>query len=436
MINRPTLRAFLASFVLFGAALVSEANAVPLDFDRDGASDLAAVRVRAGTLVWRARLSGTNRVTKLTTFGVLGNHLAPASWRTAGEVTIALIAEEGGNAVWRILESEQTLTLGSARDLLLSGADFDGSGLADAAAVRLDADQLVWSIAYDPFVDGQSRVEEITFGDRGDVPLFLNPDGVRDWLAVLKSDGTIRMLNTQTREERAVSVAPRMAKLGRPLPLRGADGIDRLVFVRSRAAATRVHIWALDGTLVQRAAIRATSTVLVGDYDKRSPGEEIAVQGQREFVVYAPATRTSRKVRGKLGIAFDEININSFSGNDRTPSPGLGSCSPANPNDGSGGFVWKPNSDTTHYAVAVMPGALYGKVQKVEVFSGAGERIKELGYFGCGNPDARGPRCNFKDFSLTGADYRRQYGSIILKLSLAGGSCRTYAIDNPARRVD
>jgi hypothetical protein len=340
--------------------------------------------------------------------------------------------------VWN-LEGLLSFSLGSGAGTALAGMDFDGSGLQDVAYVIKRDGGLVWQVRLDPFASdpaGGRPLDEILFGLDGDLPFFFDPDGTGDWLAVFRpSTGLIRFRHPSTGEEREVAVPALLLSSGIPHPLKRPDGRDALVFAQRSGVTTVVRILEVDGQLSAKTRIGAGETVVVGDYDARFPGEEVAVQGGRSLKAYNPFAKKRFSVRFAADILVDGVNINSFSG--PATDPGFESCSAANPRDGvKHAFTWKPNSDTTFYAVAVLPGALFGKVSKVEVFAASGAFIKQLQVTGCGNPDSNGPRCNHKDFQLTGKNYKSRYGSIVLKVYLKDNSCLSYYLDDPSKRID
>jgi hypothetical protein len=130
-------------------------------------------------------------------------------------------------------------------------------------------------------------------------------------------------------------------------------------------------------------------------------------------------------------IPVDEINVNSFSG-DRSVPPAV-SCTSRDPRDGwKSGFVWKPNSDTQRFAVAVLPPDLTGNVRAVQVVTASGEPIQSLVSKGAGN----GNREAWQDRRFTGQEYQATYGVVLLRVALITGGCILYRIDQPGVRID
>ena len=423
--------------------MMPTASALPMpDIDGDSVADLTLITVRRdGALGWKTRYSSTGKVVRLNPFGTSGDIPAIGSWSTAGTSQRVVIRNDGatGLLTWYEEGREQGLQFGTSASTILSGADFDGSGNSDAAIVTPQDGSLVWQVHLNPFTDGGVRGDSFSFGTESDRPFFINVNGDHDWYGIItQAHPPVMILRDPiSQEERAVTLRETTYGLT-PLPVASESGSDRVAFAKARSIDTMVWFFNLDGTLARRVRTPGTGTAIVGDYLPALAGEEVAITGQRSFNVASASARRSSPIVVRPSAPVGAFTVATFSAaEDEVDDPGLSGCQKLDPYDGSGvGFVWKPNSDTTFYAVAVLPGTLYGRVSTVEVFSGAGDRIKELTYFGCGNPDAAGPRCNHKDFALTGADYRRTYSSIILKVSLTGGTCATFYVADPSRRLD
>jgi hypothetical protein len=149
--------------ILFSLALlfsVPAIAAVPNDFDRDGVSDITRVEIESdGTLTWKAVLSTNGSSTTLGMLGQEGNQLAMAQWLGAG-TQIGIVSEEkgGDGIVWSIIDSSGTRinrVFGRKGDLVISGGDFDGNGVADAAVARLFNGRVEWEVAFDLFVSAE-----------------------------------------------------------------------------------------------------------------------------------------------------------------------------------------------------------------------------------------------------------------------------------------
>ncbi|RIL11988.1 MAG: hypothetical protein DCC75_01280 [Proteobacteria bacterium] len=416
-----------------------------LDLDNDGTDDIFGVSIlidQSEALSWLARNSSSGQLSSLAVFGVNGDHLALAPWTDGVTPKLGKVSNNSGSLVWSLEGSDTTITFGESTDTIIAGADFDGSGIPDAARVSEENGNLVWTIYFDMFASGTVS-DPIQFGVPGDTPFFANIDGVRDWLGVTRVDdssGHVLLKNPDSGEEHSFTVRRGFALSSRPVPVAKADGTDLIMFEKVLGKRKRLTFFNPNGQIAAKKTVRGTGIVVIGNFDPNQAGQEAAVQNTNSFRIVNPFGGPPTKLDLDLDIPVDDINVNKFGvsddDDDTADDPQLGSCSRLNPEDGNGGYIWKPNSDTTFYAVTVMPGALRGKIRKVETISSAGILIKKLAFTGCGNPDADGPRCNYKDFSLTGRNYKNQYGSIFVKVTFNTGACGTYFIDDPSKRVD
>ncbi len=432
--------------LLISLVCISSASAAErTDFDGDGVSDLTYISIGSdSTLRWKYRGSKTLRSRNLATLGVAGNHITMAKW--SGKTELGVIGKDlsTNNVTWTVRRSGGELTSfvwGTVNDLALSGGDFDGNGLSDAAAVEVRGNILVWKILLNPL--GTPSQLEIPFGEKGDIPFYwVNASGP-NLISLLRKnlDGTASVFyrNPMTGEQSGVALGAKVSPSERPLTILNGS-LAYLLLTKKSASSTTVYLFRPSGSLFRKTTIRGGGDLVVGNYLKASTGEEIAVKNGRSFSVINPFSMKKADISLSAQVPVDDVNINTLGTWDGGGSSGGGgnggSCVARTPRDGGGGFVWKPNSDTMRFAVAVLPPNLTGKTSKVEAYTSQGAFIKEIGYKGCGNPDGGIPRCNYQDRALTGSDYRRLYGSIVLKILLKDGSCVTYALDDPSRRID
>ena len=413
------------------------------DYNSDRVSDLAFVRINpppVNSLRWyyRPRLSSTLR--PLGAFGLKGDHLAPGRWLSVDGTSAGVVSlNPEGTIDWRIRTREGTehvFQLGTGKDIVVSGGDFDGSGLLDSCVVSSRRSRLTWKICTDPFPASNASCRELQWGKGGDMVFFARVASGRDALGLLRSSKTGRTVllkDLVTGEERSFSLPKSVPSPVRPVAVKQSAGDALLAFTQAEGAITKVYIVSTDGRLVRRLRMKGNGTAVIGDFLINEPGEEIGIQNQRTLQILNPVTGRIIEKTGASHILVDEININSFSPVSSQPD----TCTSVNPSDGyKRGFVWKPNSDTQHFAVAVMPHRYQGRVSKVEALTASGHVIKEIGLKGCGNADTDGPRCMYQDRSLTGSDYRNRYGSIILRLRLSEGGCDIYYLKDPSRRID
>jgi len=427
---RALLAGALALVVTTWAATVRSA---PLDFNGDGTSDYVEVQIdEGGALSWHLLVEGTS--SSLGLLGEVGDHLIPARWVSPGGAPgIGVITVDGTEVLWRVSGSGTPLRFGSPQDLFLAGGDFDGSGLADAVIRSRQGRKMRWRVKPDPFGGTSTSERSFAFGTPRSIAFYMNPAGSGDEAAIIQSRrvrGEVRpIVRTRSLAGAVRSFATLTgfpAAAGRPWPVAQGDGRDALAFISAGTSQSTVECIGRRGVRLSRGTVAGAGTVLVGDYHT-SPGEELAIQsGGGSFSLYSCTAGDLGSITFGEGIPVDEVNINTFA--DSAPE----GCAPAQPNDGGGGFVWKPNSDTQYFAVAVLPPSYSGKLSRVETITTAGEVIKGLTTKGVGN----GGRTAWQDYSLTGRDYKRQYGSIGVRATLDDGSCVIWEISDPSRRVD
>jgi len=436
------LAIFLASPVLTWAEVQS-------DFDGDGISDLALIQIQSNAdLAWKARLSSTGEVLDLGTLGSNGDHIALGHWTTSTKAELGVLSKTNSGAVdWIVKDKDgQThqFSFGEVIDLFVSGADLDNSGLTDAIYAYSIAGRYLWSVELDPLgPTSKTSPAAFTFARNTQYPFFMNAFGNGDWLAVIAplsgGRGIVRLKNPINGARKRYVLSKALPVNSRPLPLKLANGRDAFILVKKGSSRTNLRIYSVRGKLISQSNVAATGDIILGNF-LSSAYEQIAVQSSNGFIVFDPITKVKTSIQTISGVAIDQININSFSSSvSPTPVPtkagapvAPGVCIDGDPTDGAGGFVWKPNSDTQHFAVAVLPERFTGFISGVQTTKTNGEVIKSLRSKGAGN----GNRTSWIDDSLTGADYKKTYGSIIVKVNFDNTGCIKYLISNPATRVD
>ncbi len=358
---------------------------------------------------------------------------------------IAVFEKDREEISWRVLTPEGRLELvsfGGEGDLVVAGADFDGSGVDDLAVVKLVNGSARWRMQMNSFGGDAEAISErsLVFGANGDRVFFAAPDGQADWIGIVRRSASgrtiVRMRDVFTNQRVTQRRFPRSLSGGsrpRPVPLKGpaGEGADRLVFPIKAGTATQIIVTTLDGRRVRRLVVKDLESFAVGEFDS-IPGEDLAFLKRGRVRVVNVDTRTVSKFSvGASSELVDEYQISGFQASTNDGSA-VTSCENASPFDGSEGFVWKPNSDTQFFAVVVLAPRYTGVATRVTVKRLNGEEIKELRYKGVGN----GGRTAWQDYQLTGAAYRSTYGSIQLEVQLRGGSCLSYVIRDPSVRVD
>ena len=295
--------------------------AVPSDFDGDGVSDRAWIdEGDDGSLTWKARLSGSDTTTTLGVIGNSGDEPIMAQWLSSGTQIGVVSADTTADSLkWSILDASSTRidkTFGKPGDLVVSGADFNGNGTADAAVVRLVNGKAVWEFAYDLFVDAAPVTATLQFGKAGDRVFFARVDGgAIDWIGVMRKGSrnrsNARMRNMVTGQARQFSRLPKFASTSsrpRAFPIRQASGADLLGFQAQKSGVTQILVYTFTGVKVSSEVVQGTGIATVGDFTA-ADGYEIAFQGDEESVVINPYQTEMREVTNFGGAPVDEISI-------------------------------------------------------------------------------------------------------------------------------
>ncbi|MBX7137827.1 MAG: hypothetical protein K1X83_07565 [Oligoflexia bacterium] len=321
-------------FMLVGRSL----SASPVDFNGDGLSDITLIAIRPDqSLRWKSILSplqipNVPAPTVIGDLGAAGDHIALGRWSALSAVQPAVISQDGGEIVWKSTGGQ--FSFGSDSDLLVAGGDFNGNGFADAAAISKRAGRLVWKIKYDPLApngSGSPGTAEIVFGTRNDQPFFVNPDGARDWLAIVRTPARggayIIMRDPASTTVRRVAIG---SVDGTPLPVAENSSQDVLVaFIKRGAHSTTASFRSLSNG-ARRGGVRWKSQgdLIVGDYASDT-GQELAIQTSDGFSLYNPFSKLRTAISTADGIAVDEVNLNSFGGSGNS---GGGGSAPADLN--------------------------------------------------------------------------------------------------------
>jgi hypothetical protein len=341
------MRLAITTLLVAGLAASSAHAAVPSDFDNDGISDLTRVEIQSDqSLVWKAVRSSDSSEVTLGTLGQEGDHLIMGQWLGAG-TQIGVVSESATSEdlVWKISDGNGGYierTFGKKGDLTVSGADFNGNGVGDAAVARLVNKQVEVEVAFDLFTSESASTQTFQFGKSGDRVFYMRLDSSgADWFGVVGKDkrnrADARMKNLVTQQVQRFRRFPVMAVRGnrpRPLAVRQDDGTDLVSFEVVRGAATTLTVFTPQGTRVASTQFSGLGVPVVGDFST-DPGYEIMFQGSEESGMFSPATSTVTESPFVGGVAVDEINLNVV-GSAPTPIP--------DPNDndnggGSGGSV-------------------------------------------------------------------------------------------------
>lgn len=410
------------------------------DFNKDGVSDITFIRVKTdGSLAWSYRNSKTKKKRVFSAIGQNGNHIALAKWKKNKPSLPGVVSLIGSSITWTVIDNgiPTSISHGVAGDLVVSGADVDGSGATDAIVVSIQNKVLIWKIRLDPFDGGPETVDEVSFGVDGDAPFFASADGVLDQLALFRQQGDGSQVflykHFLSGVESAGNLGSAVKDPLRPLPIRQASGPDILAVPTQDSSKTSFTLFHLSGKRIRKIGIKGVGDIVIGNFFSKERGEEIAVKNKSDFKLMNPFTRVTASVILNADIPIDEININSFGlwGSTNT------GCVSGDPTDGfKRGFIWKPNSDTQFYGVVVLPHEFTQVTQSVTALTVDGQPINSFVSKGCANPDDQGPRCNWMATPYTGSRYRNEFGSIRLKVIKDNGECKTFDLNDPSKRID
>lgn len=336
------------SSITFIACLFTVSNAfagVPNDFDGDGISDRTWVTIESDkTLTWKAEFSSTRSEQNLGSLGKAGDAIIMAQWLGSGtQIGVASLNETTGDISWVIQNADGTTTskvFGKRGDVVVSGADFDGNGVADAAVVRLQNNKAVWYIAYDLFASSSPVKKTVTFGQEGDRVFYARATGTSaaDWIGVMRQGqggkSLARMMNLVSGSVKQFARLPKFASEGtrpRAFPIRQDSGPDLVGFMVPTGGQTSVKVFELTGVATSSAVFAGSGTSIVGEYLQGS-GFEIVYENGEEAVVLNPREIDLTETVPLGGVPVDEININSLGATVSAPPP-----SDDNGGGGSGG---------------------------------------------------------------------------------------------------
>lgn len=153
-----TMKLRIFGILTSSLALCSVAFAAPqTDFDIDGTSDLLFQSTSGSSFLWGSVPSGSGTALS-ETFGLSTDLVAPASWLSEGLSSLGVVrtSQTTGQLTWRVLRDNaliESRTFGKAGAAIVSGADFDGDGVADAAVVTLVNGRLKWRVRLGMFTD-------------------------------------------------------------------------------------------------------------------------------------------------------------------------------------------------------------------------------------------------------------------------------------------
>ena len=326
---------FFASFA-WGAPAICEES----DFDQDGVSDpVVVVILSSGDLRWWVRNSTTGLLASRGTLGEAGDHIVLGNWLDTAIPEIGVAAlDDAGQIFWKVIDEHggtQSRAFGVANDTVVSGGDFNGDGITDAAYTRLIKKKVNWNIAHDLFLTptAPASVQHFVFGAKGERVFYASPDGLRDWIGTVSEDRSgkpvLRLKNPINGKVSLLTRYPAWvlkSSTSRPLPMKRAVGTgDAIAFTRTSKGKTLVDVRNIKGTKLKSKVLPGTGDVIVGNF-LADAGDEIAIKSSttEEFLVYNPFSDVSQTLGSRVGIAIDDVNINLLRQGSSAPPPSNG----------------------------------------------------------------------------------------------------------------
>ena len=321
--------------------------AVPNDFDGDGISDRTWVQIEGDkSLTWIAQLSSSQAQMALGSLGKAGDAVTMAQWLDGGtQIGVASLNPTTNDIEWSIRDSSGTVrtkVLGKKGDLVVSGADFNGNGLADAAVVRLEDKKAQWVVVFDLFAVDAPIEKRFEFGDAGDRVFFARAESgsAVDWVGVTRT-GTnsrtlARMMDINSGAVKQFTRLPRFASQGtrpRPFPIRQSSGTDLIGFSVGSGGKTSLKVFNLEGGAVSSSVLSGTGVSVVGEF-LQGPGYEVIYESGELATMLNPRDIDLTETIALGGIPVDEVNINSLGLERSTPIP---TDTPTSDGDSSGG---------------------------------------------------------------------------------------------------
>lgn len=385
---------------------------VPNDFDGDGSSDRTWVEIESDkTLTWSAELSTTRAHVALGSLGKSGDAIIMAQWLTGGtQIGVASVNTETNQIEWTIRDAAgavYTKSFGQKGDLVVSGADFDGNGLGDAAVVRLEGKKARWVIKLDFFASETPVEKTLIFGVSGDRAFYARAaDGSAvDWIGITrkgkKSKTLARVKDINSGVVQQFARLPKFASAGarpRPFPVRQSSGADLIGFSVGSAGKTSVKIFSLPGAAVFSTVFSGTGTSVVGEF-LQGAGYEVLYESKEDAYIVNPGSIDITDTLPLGGIPVDEININTLGAVTATPTPTGGGDS--NPGEvaqcgrtakAPGSFVYK-TIGSSHFndirrntiGLVIRSGGAGPFPPCIEAIDTAGNVIAKLGLYATGN---------------------------------------------------
>lgn len=308
------------SFLVFATAslgVTASAFSVPLDYDSDSRSNFSSVKINSdNSLTWVYKSVSEDTVDDLPAFGVAGNHLMPGFYSDS-ETVPGVVTKKG---IWRFANGVKR-KFGSADDLFIGGADFDGDSLSDIAYTTNACVQRksTFKTILNPTASSTESAEiPVGAGNQYKFYYDSNNDG-RDDICFLKPmkrsrqfTGAFRAICKSALTGNRIK-AIRLGKVfAQPQVLRTKDGGDFILLTTPRARKTRIKLLSSSGQRIISHTFNESGTVVVGNFSTDLI-EEIALVKNSSALLLNPLTGSEQLINYPAGVPYDLNNIEHFS---------------------------------------------------------------------------------------------------------------------------
>lgn len=171
------------------------------------------------------------------------------------------------------------------------------------------------------------RTKNFTFGRKGERIFFCRPSGARTYVGVIGRSGgrsRVQLRNVMNGKVYTYNRFPKSLTSGsrpRPFPIRRSSGGDLLGFVTTDQSDTTLKVFSLRGTKIRELTFIGLGTLISGEYDNDSEGEEVLFQNSDDLLIYNPVTGRAPSSQAKVsGTPIGEITIQTI-GTAPTPTP-------------------------------------------------------------------------------------------------------------------
>ncbi len=293
---------------------------IPFDFDSNGLSDPSSTKVNStNQLKWSTKINAVEIPLSLA-FGSLVDHVAAANYFDQ-ETNLATIDYSGRWNIFKLVGQTGTFIHGATNALYLSGADFDGDGLADAAYSNNVCEQKPSKTFFKLNPLGASPIE-ISFptgkGFFYKTYLDTNNDG-RDEFCIanpIKSkstmNGRFQLICYDVLSKQKVLGINLKKLYEAPRPLRNRSGADYILTYRNLSNSTLIRVIDVTGKTIKNIKIELSGKIILGQFQEGSVEQIAVVDTNDRARIYNLETNKIRNLSFPSGAPFDHTNINYF----------------------------------------------------------------------------------------------------------------------------